>query len=164
SLRSSDTASINWLGKFFRSAQGVLNHAQASNTSSILGREFAARDRSPLAIKTEFYDPKLVRLIQDITPQSHTLSEFCERVNNGVEARALALRSAMAGPITADDQDEVREWLAFPPNFEFWSGVREMPYENSFDAVFPCKIGSTVPALDFMLQVAFTSDPNFGPN
>jgi hypothetical protein len=39
-----------------------------------------------------------------------------------------------------------------------------MPYENSFDAVFPCEIGSTVPALDFMLQVAFTSDPNFGPN
>jgi hypothetical protein len=53
--------------------------------------------------------------------------------------------------------------LAFPPEFVIWSGVREKDFSaRPEDLLTPESKPAEVP-LDFMLQIAFTSYPAFGP-
>ncbi len=57
---------------------------------------------------------------------------------------------------------ESSHWYYPPPEFQIWSGVRELPYTVDGDLRFlqPPPEEATWP-LQFMLQVAFTSEPGF---
>jgi hypothetical protein len=134
-----------------------------------LGEGFAA-DRSPIAAKPEFYDPLLVGAIRKAAVSSTTLDAFATALRQALSVQAGRLRglfeeSSRSSTVNVEaEKARLQEWAALPPSFEIWSGVRELEFLPSLASIF-VRDGATIPPqLDFMLQVAFTSDPTFGPN
>jgi hypothetical protein len=105
---------------------------------------------SPLAVKKEFYDPKLVTLLTltgKTSPAGETVEGFMGRLK------------LSPGLLSGDSETSFLP----PPEYQIWSGVREHPYKPTLSECFPV-VGSSDSPFRFMLQVAFTSPPGFLPS
>jgi hypothetical protein len=169
-LKCADTEKLDALVARFAFAAKVLDRVDEKRATAALGAGFAAEDQSPLAVKNEFYDADLVKVMKQAAATSDNLADYINAVRRLFQTRAAQMRdlfddqSAASRNATKSDEEEVRKWLCLPPKFEIWSGVRELPFRNNLNEIFPTEAPSSKPILDFMLQVAFTSDPQFGPN
>jgi hypothetical protein len=100
--------------------------------------------RSPLEVKKEFFEPMLVDAMVKARPEAETLTEFGKKIRASFESQH-------------PDLDALE---AQPPGFTVWSGVREKRFRLVPEDFFVTE-GMPLPsALDFMLQVSFTSNPN----
>lgn len=114
--------------------------------------------KSLLAAKPDFYDADLVRWIEECSADRPQLQAFISCVRSRSEGKIASLNQ---------NQAEIGQWLAPPPTFQIWSGVRERAYAITDDLSF--LLGPRVPTgsenalwpFDFMLQVSFTSAPAF---
>jgi hypothetical protein len=169
-LKCADTEKLDGLKTRFAIAANILDRVDEERANAALGPDFAAEDRSPLAVKKEFYDADLVKVMKQAARSSRDRASYITAVRQLLQARSVHIReffdeeSAASRNATKSEEEEVRTWLCLPPNFEIWSGVRELPFRNDLDEIFPGEVASSKPILDFMLQVAFASDPQFGPN
>jgi hypothetical protein len=169
-LKCADTEKLDGLKARFAFAANILDRVDEKRANAALGPDFAPEDRSPLAVKKEFYDADLVNVMKQAARSSHDLADYVTAVRQLLHVRAAHIReffdeeSAASRNATKSDEEELRTWLCIPPTFEIWSGVRELPFRNDLDEIFPTETASSKPILDFMLQVAFTSDPQFGSN
>jgi hypothetical protein len=100
--------------------------------------------QSPLLVKKEFFEPSLVSAMKTARRDAKTFSEFGKNI------------CATSNTSTPD----IGALLTSPPEFIVWSGVRERPYRLTLEDFFVAESASLPEALDFMLQVAFTSAPN----
>src|SRR5262249_54598584 len=71
-------------------------------------------------------------------------------------------RDSESGKVYRKVIRRAKSWLFAAPTFEHWSGVREREFGFSATEIFPAESegGAALP-IDFMLQVAFTSAPDF---
>lgn len=167
-LKSPITEEIKGLKARFGVAERYREQIDEKSLGLVLGSGLADPKRSPLAVKNEFYDAGLVSVMKQAATNSDTLDKFAANLRMLLMTQASHVRelfddsSPASRHASQEDETLIQNWLALPPNFEIWSGVREMEFNPDFDAVF-VRDGAKVPAsLDFMLQVAFTSDPQFG--
>lgn len=112
---------------------------------------------SPLTVKKEFYDQTLVQILATSAPET-TLDSLSDTIR---------ARLAQETKSAEESGDETKlealgtRCLSQPPEFEIWSGVRERDFDGSV-ANFLVADGAAMPMpFDFMLQVAFTSQPAF---
>jgi hypothetical protein len=107
--------------------------------------------------KREFYDADLVK---DIKACVTAASGSLDRVKSCLQARFTA---------NADNHLSAKtRWYAPPPEHQFWSGVREQPFDLDENLQFLRASSTPAPhsrlwLFEFMLQVAFTSSPAFLP-
>jgi hypothetical protein len=113
---------------------------------------------SPLPVKTEFFDEALVRLMLNAAKARRSLAQFDEEVQ--ADARAQARQAEASGDSSALEA-LAKRWLNFPPEFEVWSGVRERDYAPTPETLLMPDSQPVPMPFDFMLQVAFTSEPAF---
>ncbi len=100
--------------------------------------------QSPLRVKKEFYEPSLVEAMAQAFREANSLPEFGKVIHD---------RFASHDP-------DLQGLVTRPPEFTVWSGVREKPFQLTEKDFFITEKDSPPEALDFMLQVAFTSAPN----
>ena len=112
--------------------------------------------RSPLVVKKEFFDQSLVEALAACKASNFAEFDNCLQQNASIRGAATS-------------EAAVQRMFARPPEFQIWSGVREYPYSLDQDLAFlkpPTQIdGTKRPPLwpfEFMIQVAFTSSPEFG--
>jgi hypothetical protein len=115
--------------------------------------------RSPLAIKKEFFDPDLVQLIIESAQPGDQLGVFLARLKEQAGQR-------FSGRLLWDPTKEqlerlIRRCLSPAPEFQVWSGVRERAYAAQPEVLLPGDSAAPELPLRFMLQVAFTSPPYF---
>jgi len=101
-------------------------------------------NQSPLLVKKEFFEPSLVDAMKAAYSGAKTLSEF---------GRNICAASNTPVP-------DIGTLMTSPPEFTVWSGVRERRYRLNPEDFFIAENTPLPEALDFMLQVAFTSAPN----
>lgn len=132
---------------------------------------------SPLMGKTEFYDPVVVQALSTALENSASIAELWKALTQEF-ARSLytsALsspglfipgrpRTGFAGSSSKIDEEKLAESMKSTihgfPEFQIWSGVRELKFKTDGEDLLPREGGMP---FDFMLQVAFTSPPSFGP-
>ena len=136
---------------------------------------------SPLVGKTEFYEADLVQMLDAAVGSSTHISDLWIKLTGQFEKSleapeapepgfALLNKSpALFSGLYSKDVDEklgdclkstMRGFPMFFPEFQIWSGVRELKFKADGEGLLP-KVGAQ--PFDFMLQVAFTSPPFFGP-
>lgn len=116
---------------------------------------------SPLTAKPEFYDPDLVALIRSHGRAAAAVKD----AGKGLQDAAATEVRGLAGRFDAEAKLKriAGRWLAEPPTFDIWSGVREAAFKTDLGDLF-VPDGKPVPMpFRFMLQVAFTSAPAFLP-
>ena len=92
------------------------------------------------------------------------LGRLSSCVANTLEATRACLRQDVPALLKATAGDQRMEWTVPPPQIEIWSGVREAAFEADPDLAFadpaalPQRAAPFAP-LNFILQVAFTSEP-----
>ena len=110
--------------------------------------------RTPLRAKPEFYDQALVEAIERCGRDAANLDACLECIAEHAEMVLHELRT-----VAWDG------WLYAPPEFDIWSGVRELDY--TVDGSLMCFSDAGRPAdsllwpFRFMVQVAFTSPAYF---
>jgi hypothetical protein len=118
--------------------------------------------KTPLKGKPEFFDQRLVDAIISAAENSGgDVSRFDElfyrKYANALESPVFNFDSRGIGDASVDT---MIQWFNPAPTFEIWSGVREKEFGITLDELLPSATGADQP-LDFMLQVAFTSLPEF---
>ena len=112
---------------------------------------------SPLTVKQKYYDQSLVEILTNSPPET-TLDSLSEKT------RALVAKERQAA---ADSENEERQkalklrWLTPPPEIIVWSGVRERGFDTNPANVMVSDGAEMLMPFDFMLQVAFESQPQF---
>ncbi|MGE4278928.1 MAG: hypothetical protein AB7G62_05035 [Magnetospirillum sp.] len=110
---------------------------------------FAERNRTPLRVKTEFYDQNLVKIMASCAKDA---------------ANSMATYEACIAQKAVGQSDD-DHWVSLPPQMFSESGVREVPYaadpELGFLAIGQRGAEDTWP-FDFMLQVTFETPAMFG--
>jgi hypothetical protein len=125
---------------------GLRRQVQAALSS---GDSFADPKKSLLAAKREFFDSNLVLAMAQ-----------CQKPSKG-SADDFRHCLEQAGPAELTESQK-RKWSSEPPAFELWSGVRELEYQLDPDLNFlKPPANSPLWPFDFLMQVAFTSDPKF---
>lgn len=110
---------------------------------------FADKQRSPLRVKTEFYDQSLVKIMAACAKDA---------------ANSMATYEACVAQ-KAQGQANDDNWLSLPPRMFSESGVREVPYTADPDLGFldiGRHGGEDIWPFDFMLQVTFETPAMFG--
>jgi len=107
--------------------------------------------RSPLTAKSEFYDEPLVDLIIACAEQTTDLDEFEMKIKQAAEN------------VFDGGETQLKRWLTDPPTFDIWSGVREKEFDLHPKNFMMLEGAESSLPFDFMLQVAFTSSPQFLP-
>jgi len=108
--------------------------------------------RSPLTAKSEFYDEPLVDLIIACAEQTTDLDKFEMKIKQAAEN------------VFNGGETQLKRWLTDPPTFDIWSGVREKEFDlHPKNFMMLEGVAAPLP-FDFMLQVAFTSSPQFLSN
>lgn len=133
-----------------------LNPTRQATLSAALSSATSISDprMSPLTIKHEFYDARLVKLMTSCTKSVKDVPTFSSCIREQTQAEADSLLKSRS------------PWYMPPPEFEVWSGVREQSYQSDGQLTFahvPAK-GEESRVFRFMLQVAFTSAPAFLPD
>ena len=104
---------------------------------------------SPLTVKKEFFDQQLVSLMRMAAKSASTVEEFIANIESQFHYQS----------------SEISRYLAVPPTYQVWSGVRELEFvlDPDLQCLQAPVDGGDLPfwPLDFMLQVAFTSPPEF---
>lgn len=132
---------------------------QAAEAGLAQRKDLPDKAKSLLAAKPEFYDPKLVDWIEACSTRKPQLGPFTDCISRSADEALPGLR-----------EDDLGRWIALPPSFLIWSGVREQAYSMTDDLsslVGPQGTGggeSVLWPFDFMLQVSFTSAPAFAPS
>jgi hypothetical protein len=118
-------------------------------------RQLFDQEFSPLKVKTEYFHPTIVQLMQGCAKPNGDLAAYKSCVKR--EAQALAL--------TSTDELKSRDnlnWTAPTPRVQPWSGVREQAYALDQHMAF-AGVGHTgdppPEPFDFIVQVSFTSPP-----
>jgi hypothetical protein len=189
-------------------ADSILGDPEALRLAALALKNLEAiRDpqRSPLLVKKEFFDPKLVQtilargrpnspailqprltipdqLLQSLLQQPDQkkqpkadalLEEFGQTLEDYYKElfRLLGNPNTPSSPLVFDlnresRQDSINAFfdaLSGPPEFVVWSGVRERGFGIKPEdlLVSERKAGEMPVAFDFMLQVAFTTPPQF---
>ena len=106
---------------------------------------FKNRTTSVLLAKTDFYDRDLVGAMAGCTKKSIDGFKGC-----------------IAG--TFKNKTPRKEWAGEPPAFQIWSGVRELPYTIDQNLDFLLQKKDELWPFSFLVQVAFTTQPQFAPN
>jgi hypothetical protein len=108
---------------------------------------------SPLRVKKEFFDSRIVDLIEACALGDQSADQFEACLATNAKAK-LAQRNSLVRDIN---------WTAPTPTFRLWSGVRELPYELDPHFAFAGSGASATDAppqpFQFMIQVSFTSYP-----
>lgn len=132
----------------------VVNEARREQAALALGDPSAILNsqRSPLAAKPAFFDPEIVAMMSAGAVDSSSLIAFEE----------YAARHGAAQFASVRNSSEIEDWFLPVPDFQVWSGVRE----RSFSLVEAQHVAKSHEEYDkifeFVLQVAFTSAPQFG--
>ena len=167
----------DWLERQGRKAESLKKRSDAllEQTGGGLGQRlmltFSLRnatapkdpDHCLLTAKPDFFDGALVKtMVGDDAPA--TVEAFDEKVRAACrEELDEAEKSASSFLGSTDELKKlIQRWQVPVPTFTIWSGVRETHFAPTLDEVFPAEGREARPAVDFMLQVAFTSPPYFG--
>jgi len=112
--------------------------------------EISDKNLSPLKAKTEFYDQSLVSVILK-----------AGRITSNIEIFITSLQNHFSS-IDVRDYTESKQIdiSSPPPTYQEWSGVREKGFSLAPKDILMMKESDPTP-LEFMLQVAFTSEPIF---
>jgi hypothetical protein len=106
---------------------------------------FADPKRSLLAAKPEFFDPELVGQMA--------------KCQVGV-AQPAQFEKCLRQEVQSSNRSEA--WSGDVPEFQIWSGVRELPYHTDPELRFLKPVsGTPLWPFEFLMQVAFTSEPKF---
>jgi len=112
--------------------------------------EISDKSLSPLKVKAEFYDQSLVSDIIEAGRKSSSIERFI-----------ISLQSDFNRMDVSDYTESKRIDISTPPpTYQEWSGVREKGYSLAPKDILMMKESDPTP-LEFMLQVAFTSEPIF---
>jgi hypothetical protein len=112
---------------------------------------------SPLTVKKEYFNPKLVNNIRTCTKgKKNSLKTFLGCID----------RKASKDGRTSEDNKIA--WSAPPPKFEPWSGVRELDFQKDANLGFLSAPKEAQNAFlwpfDFIIQLAFSTPPYFVPS
>jgi hypothetical protein len=104
--------------------------------------------------KSEFYDSDLVNWIRDSASKTSTVEQFCENLFSRTELETRDL-----------SEEKVKRWNSPGPEFNWVSGVREVPFSTDNKLTFIKAPNEEIPywPLEFVLQVAFETQPGFLP-
>ena len=145
---------------FFRNLRGRANAVKresAKDATHALQIGFVTAPReSPIVSKDAFFEKALVADIGACARDAKALDPFGKCIEQRATANAREYFSR-GGP----------RWFALPPEFQIWSGVRELPWKLDGDLAFLKLPPGADPQLwpfEFILQVAFTSAPAHLPN
>jgi len=108
--------------------------------------------QSPLSAKPEFFSPLVVEVVA-----------ACAKQSQGRLADFDKCAAARAASMLTETFDRFPTWDAPPPDFEQWSGVREMAYslDPTLNFALTRNPQSTQPLwpFEFLVQIAFSSPP-----
>ncbi|WP_076343169.1 hypothetical protein [Paludisphaera borealis] len=124
-------------------------------------------DRSPLTAKPEHFDAGLVNAILEAAPTGD-LDEFVKSLNARFHRQLAELDSPLGLEIGSGREaglraavEVFRNAIDFPPEFVYWSGVREAEFAARPEALLALELGESLVPFQFMLQIAFTSASAF---
>jgi len=148
----------NWFEHRMNEIGSKIKSRQITESAAIVLAEPAAladKTKSLLAAKPDYYDTRLVSWIEECSASKPPPERFISCIADHAQAGLEEM-----------NKDELRQWLAEPPTFQIWSGVRERPYTVAGDLSFlrPQRAPVSERLLwpfDFLLQVSFTSAPAF---
>lgn len=139
--------------RYAHSLEEASDTMKLAQTALLNAESMADRARSPLLVKTEFFDFVLVEWMMNAARTTHDLHNFGKKI-------AEETRNAMDDPVRS--REAIKSFFRQPPEFITWSGVREKTYSLHMEEIFPLE-GKPLPSIfDFMLQLAFTSEPEVG--
>jgi hypothetical protein len=138
--------------------------------------------RSPLTAKSEFFDPDLVKTLSEAANHcAGDLAKF-DSLTRDASTQAIApefqswmrqFKSALAREDGTtlkfllsqlkERQPYFQQVTADAPEFVIWSGVREKDFQAAPGDLLMVAGAAPARPFRFMLQVAFTSPPMFGP-
>jgi hypothetical protein len=113
--------------------------------------------------KPEFFDQHLVSAIYQVAKQDMTPDTLLNDLTAHFASETAPIRAFgdLSRVINSDGDSAAIRTLLFPvPEFQIWSGVRETDLPTSFEVLARDASQHTL-NLRFMLQVAFTTPPNF---
>jgi hypothetical protein len=118
-------------------------------------RDLFDREFSPLNVKTEYFHPIVVQLMQACAKPNGDLAGYKSCLKDEAQGRAVASADVLKSRGNLN-------WTAPTPTIQPWSGVRERPYKLDSKIAF-AGIGHVddppPEPFDFIVQVSFTSPP-----
>jgi hypothetical protein len=167
-----------------RRAEAALADARLQTLAGLALKQGPVWDdpvRCPLRAKPEFFDARLVDALAKTAGKSKevagVLDAMAAALKAGLEAQAAAYDRALNRARNAEGEAarekaitavsaafrNLLRWLNPAPEYILVSGVRELPYHSRLAELLPHEGAESPQPFRFMLQMAFTSAPEYLP-